>query len=836
MIDFKRLRAEKSQPAPTDPAEIFRRLPKAPGINDLYSSQAQVLQQWYQRRTERDIVIKLHTGGGKTLVGLLVGLSVMNDCARPVIYLVPTVQLVKQTIEKATQYSVPAVGYQKGADLPSEFYKGNSILVCTYQALFNGNSKFGVRGGQREIIQPAAIILDDAHVAFSAVREAFTLSIAAGSEGYRELSAKFRKSLKDCGKGGTFDDVVEGKDPGILEVPYWAWLEQLASTHEFLKTVAEQHPFVWPLIRDHLPYCHALISRSAFTIAPILPLVDMIPTFSECPHRVYMSATISDDSAIVRAFDADPQCVSKPITSKSLAGVNERMILVPELTGIEDAQKSVRDLVTHMAKKQGVSTVILVPSHAAAEKWRKDAVVVPPEEVSDVVSRLQSGADKGPFVFVNRYDGIDLPGEACRILIVEGLPRGISDYDQYRANVLAGGAAVNNIQAQRVEQGLGRAARGSGDYAVVIATGKDLVGWLTRCEGFLTSSTRAQLDIGVGVSRQVKSAESLVGVIQQCLRRDRGWIEYHADALADLTDEPKVDEIQLQAAGAERKAFELYRHGYHEKAIRRLESFFSFGGQSCDRPTLGWMKQLAARIAADGEWSEVASKLQQDAYADNSNLHRPKFSVKYVPPIEPSSQARAIVQLICSYSHRKGLVSDFDESTSKLTGDSSANQFEQALCELGSFLGFSTQRPDNQFGKGPDVLWLMHGKRAVLLEAKSRRKQDKAYGRDEHGQLLNSIAWFQSQYSGWGHVAVSVHPSNRATKSVVTNDVRVLTLTGLSRLVSQARATLAELCESLADSGTLEVMCESALEKSGLVPNQLCTLYFETFKQETGDN
>ena len=54
-----------------NPREIFNALPKSPGINDLYASQAEVLDTWFARRTEKDFVVKLHTGGGKTLVALL---------------------------------------------------------------------------------------------------------------------------------------------------------------------------------------------------------------------------------------------------------------------------------------------------------------------------------------------------------------------------------------------------------------------------------------------------------------------------------------------------------------------------------------------------------------------------------------------------------------------------------------------------------------------------------------------------------------------------------------------------------------------------------------------
>ena len=100
-VDYEKLRAKKAKPKAIDPVDIFRRLPKPPGINDLYTSQAQVLEAWFARRAERDVVIKLHTGGGKTLVGLLVAQSTLNEGGEPVLYLVPTVQLVNQTLRKA---------------------------------------------------------------------------------------------------------------------------------------------------------------------------------------------------------------------------------------------------------------------------------------------------------------------------------------------------------------------------------------------------------------------------------------------------------------------------------------------------------------------------------------------------------------------------------------------------------------------------------------------------------------------------------------------------------------------------------------------------------------
>lgn len=92
MVDFKKLRESKSKPKPVHPREVFNSLPKPPGINDLYASQAEVLEAWFARRTDRDVVVKLHTGGGKTLVGLLMAQSVMNELGTTVLVPEPRVR------------------------------------------------------------------------------------------------------------------------------------------------------------------------------------------------------------------------------------------------------------------------------------------------------------------------------------------------------------------------------------------------------------------------------------------------------------------------------------------------------------------------------------------------------------------------------------------------------------------------------------------------------------------------------------------------------------------------------------------------------------------------
>jgi replicative superfamily II helicase len=836
MVDFKKLRESKAQANVINPIDIFERTPKPPNISGLYGSQTQVLEEWFKRRNERDLVIKLPTGGGKTLVGLLIAKSLLNEHHEPVIYLASTNQLVEQALTKAQDYTIPAVVYQKNVDLPDDFLGGRSVLICTYKAVFNGLSKFGVKDTPKEIIKAAAIILDDAHVAFSTVRDSFTLSIDRKnySNDYDYLTNLFRVDFQVIERVGTFDDIVSGREHNrILEIPYWNWQSKSHQVREYLRSKQENFPFVWPFIRDAFDYCHCLISSRAFVITPIFPLVDRIPTFADCPRRIFMSATISDDSAIVRTFDAKHDSIAKPITSDSLAGVSERMILVPEWMEFpkkDDIPKILRVLAKSIPEENNEGTVILVPSDSSAQEWKDVAVIADStQKVTELVKKLQDGESKGPVIFANRYDGMDFPGSACRLLILSGLPRGSSEYDLYLLSV--GGFAFDSTVAQRIEQGMGRGARGSNDYCVVIITGKDITSWLSRSTNkkLLTSSTFAQFTMGEETSRKIADEKKFRETIMMCLDREKNWMEYHAERLADLAETAQAHHTSLSHAAVERKAFKLWRDGYFEKAIAKLEKACQ-QEQEIEKKSRGLLKQFLARIAHYCRNFDLAQEWQQDAYADNSSLLRPKATLPYIQLTLPGQQANAIVSKLIEFYPRRGYFTHFKEVVSHLVPEASSNQFEQALADLGSILGFHTERPDNLYNQGPDVLWLLDDQRALVIEAKSRKQQGNALTKDEHGQLLNAGVWFKEKYPNFYYTLVSVHPNITTTPATLTGESRALTPEKLNELITDSQRLLSELCEIISED-ELITRCQQLLSKSTLEPQSLIEQYLVPFEK-----
>lgn len=833
MVDFNKLRTQKKRNKVIDPIEVFRRLPKPPGINDLYTSQADVLTAWFNRRSERDTVLKLHTGGGKTLVGLLIAQSTLNETGEPVLYLTPTVQLVKQTIEKANAIGVNTVPYEPGRPLNDDFVNGNAIMVGTYKALFNGKSKFGLRGaGKPQGV--SAVILDDAHAAFSVVRESFTLDIISSKDRtlYENLAGLFRKAFKEADRLGTFDDVLSGFEYSVLEVPYWAWHEQLDTVRELLKSEGDKFGMQWPLLRDNLHLCHALISRKAFTITPILPLVNLFPTFFDAPRRIYMSATIADDSDIIRTFDATAKSVKEALSSRSLAGVSERMIIIPDLMPFKfDLNEAISKLLKWTSEKK-FGSVILVSSDENAKQWSNVAKVAKgSNDVERFVSELQTGVIFGPVVFSNRYDGMDLPGDSCRLLIMSGLPAGTSSYELYRASSLYGAATITRMLAQRIEQGIGRGSRGSGDHCVVLLTGPNLSAWIAKDANFnfLTKATRAQLEMGAEISREVKDLKDLAQTIQRSYDRDKEWVEYHAETLAELVNEDIADEVRFEQAAVERKAINLWQDGYNERAIAKIEKFLS-DAKALDQQTRGWMEQLSAKIADKWGHPELAEDMQRKAYANNRNLMRPKVLPPYRPLPVPGTQSRAIVEQIKHFRHRRGFLQSFEEVVALLHHNSSANQFESALAQFAVMIGLVSERHDNN-GEGPDVLWLLPNKTGFVIEAKSRKKEKNALTKNEHGQLLVAAEWFKKNYPDYTCIRVGVHPKNQATKSAMAGASHALTYENLGALISDSRALLTNLCESQLSEDDLLIECDKLLSTSSVRFDCIAEKYLRLFEE-----
>ena len=148
------------------------------------------------------------------------------------------------------------------------------------------------------------------------------------------------------------------------------------------------------------------------------------------------------------------------------------MILMPQELNAEFESDEIRKLLVTLAKKENV--VVIVPSKPAAEPWQAvaDQILLADNAVDGIAKLRQKHV--GLTVLVNRYDGIDLPHDACRVLAIVGLPEVTSYTELTDMAVLSDSQSGLRRQMQRTEQGMGRGVRSNDDYCVVLLIGAKL--------------------------------------------------------------------------------------------------------------------------------------------------------------------------------------------------------------------------------------------------------------------------------------------------------------------------------------------------------------------------
>jgi hypothetical protein len=87
---------------------------------------------------------------------------------------------------------------------------------------------------------------------------------------------------------------------------------------------------------------------------------------------------------------------------------------------------------------------------------------------------------EGKILCLSRYDGLDLPGDDCRLLIMAESPAAVSALERHLREHWKLGPVLLRRERTRLIQGMGRCTRDATDYAVIILLGQSLIDSVTK--------------------------------------------------------------------------------------------------------------------------------------------------------------------------------------------------------------------------------------------------------------------------------------------------------------------------------------------------------------------
>ena len=275
--------------------------------------------------------------------------------------------------------------------------------------------------------------------------------------------------------------------------------------------------FAWEHLKDHLDQCCYILASGALTITPPFIPVRTLPYFQGDVRRVYLSATLNAPDSFARTFGKVPERIIAPETP---AGACERLILAPILRpGTENDVSAVSALIATR------KALIMTPNYLRSAMWESVATTPDKDHVTAAVNEFKRSHAPAKLLLTARYDGVDLPGDTCRIMIIDDLPSATGPLERFMWEYLRMSKTLRTTIASRIVQSFGRISRGMSDYGIVFLTGESLVKWLSTPQNqmALPQFLQKQLLLGYQISENINPAE-IGNTIDRCLDRDESWI------------------------------------------------------------------------------------------------------------------------------------------------------------------------------------------------------------------------------------------------------------------------------------------------------------------------
>jgi hypothetical protein len=666
------------------------------------------------------------------LVGTLIGEWRRQTEKERVAFVCPTNQLAHQAAAKASSYGINAVlliGSHRDwnpADL-SSFSSGSALAITNYHHIFNSNPK----------LEPQTLVLDDAHAGEPAVAGRWTVDISRESACYhpiREviadvLPSQFARMLREDDADPVVRRVVELVGP--LEV--MALESEISGAIDRSIGSGSPEAYSWRTVKLGLSACLLYASWSGISLRPMIAPTSTLESFAEARQRIYMSATLGQAGELERSFGVEKiERIPLP-QGWERQGSGRRLPLFPTLVD-SDPTEAIRE-----AASEAKHSLVIVPSEYQAEYASQhfvplEATVLLKGDIKEDFSAF-TDPEISILILANRYDGMDLPDESCRLVVLHDLPIGLHPQERFLYETLGAKEALTERIRTRISQGMGRATRNRQDFAGVLISGRDLVSFLSRKD--VRESMRPELQAELELGLQYADQEvSITDALSAFLDQGEEWqpVEAYLRETAEELEWKAMPGAMALASSAPHEV-RAWGHAWRgnfagakdhgQKAVDALSSAGGGPYRALWLYLVACWAGKAADLSGEPADQRVAAEARRDAeLAFASQRWFPRFTdATEPPPAGPEYLWRVDRAADWVESRRRGprLKRELDRMQRFLASDE-ASEFEQGLQELGEILGFDAVRPNET--SDPDGAWRDGDLAWLLWEAKTMEKAE----------------------------------------------------------------------------------------------------------------
>lgn len=488
---------------------------RSTAVPSLWEWQREVLRAYSE--LDGDAAVELPTGTGKTLIGLLIGEHFRATPGRRIAYVAGNKQLAQQVERQARALDFPVVrfeGPKEGWDESSvrAFNFGQAIGVMNYWNYFNASPG----------VEPAdLLILDDVHLLEGPLREMFTVEVPRSEEQlFKEILRRIVAAYPYYSRAeDLLNDLDTGQPPEMLAFPDSADLApEIKDLLDASLRDGSPNWWAWRSIRDQLEVCCWIVSVRAVSFAPFVPPTQTLGHFRSPTRRLYLSATIGTADDLQRRLGAPPMTKLGPSVQPRQG---ERIVVLSDGAELLDEDDLVTELRPILESRRKALWLCARKESAARLQMTLALSGLPGEvrllEGDNGADEPFAAGEQGHLVTAGRYDGMDFPGDDCRVEVVPEVPIATSDLEEFVSAFLRDAPFAKARFGQRVAQALGRCNRSEDDRAAYFLTDPEFRARFSRQETLDALPGPVRDDIYAALVRADRGLEAGVGDAERFL-------------------------------------------------------------------------------------------------------------------------------------------------------------------------------------------------------------------------------------------------------------------------------------------------------------------------------
>jgi hypothetical protein len=769
------------KPPPTGssdtPEEVFYSLTaRAKSHGYLRGPQQDALRNYVDVADAADVAFELPTGSGKTLVGLLIAEWQRRRNRGRVAFLTLTNQLAAQVLDEAKNLGLPTADLRGKKEERSKAEEGrflgaSAIGVSTYSNLFNVGPI---------VKECECLVLDDAHGGGEYAASMWTMRLRRSE--YQAVFDRCLAVLTPLMTEAQFASIFDATSHSSTTIVDLG-LASAAREHliEQLKELPRESNarYGWSYVRAHLAACHILVSRDALAIRPYIPATYDHPPFAGAKHRLYLSATLGDAEDLRRVYAIEK--IEAVRAAKEQDG--RRYVFIPGLALNEDETWASIKAIWHRLSPRRV--VAIAPSFPSLNKLRphlESAVGAKAKflQAKDIEESLTpfTGSTDAVLGLANRYDGLDLPDDDCRLLILSESPRATNELETNLSSNWKLGPALRWREATRLVQGMGRCTRNATDFAVILLVGESMINAATNSSllRLLPPSLQKEIQWGASQIKDLKLDDASFAEMVLGLVEDQDYRQEADQAIAEVGElrALKAEEPMMIASREVAHAKAFWSGDYSRAHELAVEIADRLSGPEWAGYRAWWLylASLAGRHA-DNPKGELDALRRAKGTGINSgwldHLLRVRSKSDQKQPASKDELAPVVAERVWNVLEELGWAGKrFGEFSNKmleqLADVKNYKAFHEGLESLGRLVGAQASRPTEQ--GDPDVIWRLADRVWICFEAKSEKLKEGA-GLSKKDILeakghVNWVRFFETQGKTSAQImAVIVAPTSK---------------------------------------------------------------------------